>query len=386
MLIPYSTDAPVYFWPFATVGLIAANILIFCGVVGGVLGDVEGWILWYGDGLHADQWFRSIFMHGGIEHLIGNMLFLWVFGLVVEGKLGWWKFLCCYLAIGATQSMIEQMVMLGAEPQPGSVGASAAIFGLIAMAAVWAPMNEVTFFWMFYIRAGTVDVSIAVLAVTYACFEIVMLVIFGSAAGSSLLHLGGFALGLPLAIVLLKKRVVDCEGWDMFHVWQGDYGTFKKEPEPAEIFAKADANRQAKDNQLLNEAKQQARKFFEQGNPLAALRLCEKMKHIAGGLTFERGELLSVIQALHAAKRWIDSAPYMSEFIDRFPKQGNPMRIKLAQICVVELQRPGKALDLLAEVDESALSEAQASLLDRIVAKARQMQAEGTVELDVETW
>src|SRR5687768_4391877 len=153
MLIPYSTDAPIYYWPFATVGLIAANVLIFFGVAFGNLGPVEDWVLTYGDGLHPDDWFRGMFMHGGLGHLIGNMLFLWVFGLVVEGKLGWWKFLCCYLAIGVTQSMIEQIVMLGYSGEvPGSVGASAAIFGLIAIATVWAPLNEISFLWMFYFR------------------------------------------------------------------------------------------------------------------------------------------------------------------------------------------------------------------------------------------
>jgi membrane associated rhomboid family serine protease len=387
MLIPYSTDAPVYYWPFATVGLIAANILIFAGVMAGELGAVEDWMLWYGDGLHPDQWVSSIFMHGSLEHLIGNMMFLWVFGLVVEGKLGWWKFLCCYLAIGATQSMIEQIVMLGAsEPHPGSLGASAAIFGLIAMAAVWAPVNEITFFWMFYFRAGTVDVSIAVLALAYTGFELLMLMLFGSEAGSSLLHLGGFVLGLPLAIVLLKRKVVDCEGWDAFHVWRGDYGAFKKEPEPAEVFAKADAHREAKHNQMLMDAKQQFRKFLQEGNSLAAAKLCEKMREIGGGLKLERGELLTMVQGLHAAKQWTESAPYMGEFINRFPEQADGMRIKLAQICVVELERPGKALELLAKVDKSKLPEQNANLLKRIAAKARQMQAEGTVELDVESW
>jgi hypothetical protein len=62
------------------------------------------------------------------------------------------------------------------------------------------------------------------------------------------------------------------------------------------------------------------------------------------------------------------------------------MRIKLAQICVVELGRPGKALELLAEVDTTCVPEQHAQLVQRIAAKAHAMQAEGVVELDVETW
>jgi membrane associated rhomboid family serine protease len=386
MLIPYTTDAPVYYWPFATVGLIAANIVVFCGVLFGNLGDVENWMLEYGNGLHPDQWFLSLFMHGSIGHLVSNMLFLWVFGLVVEGKLGWWKFLCCFLAIGVTQSAIEQIAMLnyGGETY-GSLGASAAIFGLIAMAAVWAPMNEITFAWIFWYTVHTIEISIAMLAVIYTGIEILMLILAGG-IGSGWLHLGGFVLGIPLAVVLLKRGIVDCEGWDIFHVWSGDYGAFKKEPEPQEVFAKMDAVRQSRDEQMLSNAKKQFRAFLQKGNPPAALKLFEKMKEVGPGLTMERDELLAIVKWLHKEKRWADSAPYMSEFIQQFSAQADAMRIRLAQICVVELQRPGKALDLLAKLDTAKLPEQQATLVKRIMAKARELQMEGTVELDVDTW
>jgi hypothetical protein len=53
---------------------------------------------------------------------------------------------------------------------------------------------------------------------------------------------------------------------------------------------------------------------------------------------------------------------------------------------VLELERPGKALELLRDVDKSKLPEPQVTLIKRIAAKARQMQMEGTVEFDVDTW
>jgi hypothetical protein len=229
-------------------------------------------------------------------------------------------------------------------------------------------------------------VSIAILAAFYAGWEILMLILSGGSAGSSWLHLGGFVLGLPLAIVLLKRKVVDCEGWDLFHVWRGDYGSFKTEPEPAEVFAKVEARQQSRNQQLLADAKQQFRVYLKQANVDAALRLFQKMKDVGPGLTLDRNELLAIIQGLQAAKRWQDSAPCMAEFIDRFPEQADAMRIKLAQICVVELQRPGKALDLLAHVDQSKLTEQHAKLAKRIAIKAHAMQSEGVVELDLDTW
>ncbi len=58
------------------------------------------WGLTHGEGLHPVQWVTNNFLHGRIFHLVGNMIFLWGFGLVVEGKLGWWRFLLVYMGIG----------------------------------------------------------------------------------------------------------------------------------------------------------------------------------------------------------------------------------------------------------------------------------------------
>src|SRR5437879_9699033 len=99
MIIPWNTDAPIYHFPWATLGLIGVNTAVL-GVLIASAPDIE-WIepylLTYGDGLHPVQWVTSAFIHAGIGHLVGNMIFLWAFGLVVEGKLGWWRFLLVYL-------------------------------------------------------------------------------------------------------------------------------------------------------------------------------------------------------------------------------------------------------------------------------------------------
>ncbi len=388
MFIPYSTDAPVYYWPFATVGLIVANVVIFAAAAFGVM-PADRWVLSFGHGLHVDQWLLSIFMHAGPGHLLGNMIFLWLFGLVVEGKLGWWKFLCCYLAIGMGQMGIEQVAMLGYEGEiTGAVGASGAIFGLIAMAMIWAPLNEITFFYWIAFYVGAYDISIALMAGLYTGWEVLMILLSGGEAGTSWLHLTGFVLGLPFGIVLLKRGVVDCEGWDAFNVWAGNTGAFKKEtsPPPAEVFAKVDAHKKKQGELLLVDATKQCRFYLENKNVPAAIKLFEKMRDVCRGLKLERAELLTIIQALHAEKRWKDSALYMAEIISRFPQQSDAVRITLAQICVLELQRPGKALDLLTGIDERSLPEKQATLVKRIRAKAKQMLQEGAVELDVETW
>ena len=111
MLFPFRTDAPIYHWPIVTVGLIVVNTLIF--VMG--LQNVEPLLLQFGHGLYPTQWLTNIFLHADILHLLGNMVWLWAFGLIVEGKLGWWKYLLVYLGIGIAQSAV---CLLYTSPSP----------------------------------------------------------------------------------------------------------------------------------------------------------------------------------------------------------------------------------------------------------------------------
>jgi hypothetical protein len=329
----------------------------------------------------------NIFSHAGIEHLVGNLLFLWVFGLVVEGKIGWWKFLACYLGIGVIHSMIEQIIMLGYTGLvPGALGASAAIFGIMAMAAVWAPLSEITCFWMFFVRTGTFEVGVYVMAAFYTGYEILMVMLYGGSAGSSLLHITGAAIGLPLAILMLKWNLVDCDGDDLLHVWSGDGGADPKEHDSAKKSAELNAEKEGRDRNHLDLAKLQFRRYLEDGNVAAAVTLANKMKTVSGGLTLDRAELVAVIKELHGTGRWRDSAPFIAELIRRFPDGADAARIKLAQICVVELNRPAKALELLADADTHKLPPSQAALVQKITAKALDLQSEGVFELDTEAW
>ena len=110
------------------------------------------------------------------------------------------------------------------------------------------------------------------------------------------------------------------------------------------------------------------------------------MKGVRGGIVPGRNDWLAMIQALHQEKRWAESAPLMAKCIDAFPSGADAMRIKLAQICVVELQRPARALDLLGRVDAKSLPPNHAELVKKIKAKAFALQSEGIVELDDEAW
>lgn len=395
MIFPYNTDAPVYYFPYATIGLIVVNVVLFFGVFSGLLPQDESvWLLQYGQ-IDPVQWLTSKFMHADIFHLLGNMLFLWVFGLVVEGKLGVNKFLGCYLGIAVVESALEQFLMyfVSTGGQSGSVGASSAIYGIMALALVWAPRNEITFwYWFFIVIAGTVDVPIVVVCLIYLSLDLLGVVLYhllpflGSASGW--LHFAGFAVGFPLGIIMLKTKAVDCEGWDMFHVWRGDYGgKLTQEKLEMERFEERKQKQAEREQNLLKDAREQLHAYLKNRNGLAALKLLDKLKEGEHPLELTAQELNALIPLLHEAGKWRESAEYMARLIEMHSgPEADPVRMKLAQICVVELDRPGRALDLLHAMDLKRLAPQQLQLAKKIAAKAKQQQAEGLVEIDDGAW
>ena len=388
MLFPISTDAPVYHWPVATVGLIVVNVLVFVGFVSGAVDPFGGWLLVHGEGLHPAQWLLSMFAHADFGHLIGNMFFLWIFGLVVEGKLGWQRFLACYLAIGVGESTLEQILMLGHSGDPSfSLGASTAIYGIMAMAAVWAPKNEVTFFYWFIVLIGTFDITIGMLAALYVGLDFLTLIFLAGGMSSSWLHVAGSLIGFPMGIVMLKRGMVDCEGWDMFHVWSGDYGaTAETEKLNEDAAKKMEARRERQSRQQRDEAREQFDNYLDAGNAAAAVTLYEKLREAGRPLRVEREKLAPLIRHLHGEKQWAKSAPLMAEVIAQAPDSSDGVRLMLAQICVMELDRPGRALELLAKANLDALPDKQQHLAAKITRRAEQMQAGGVVELDDGAW
>lgn len=139
LIIPYSTDAPIYHFPWMTIVLIVANCLSFA--ITGMGYKSDGWMLQYGNGLHPLEWVAYNFLHFGIVHLVGNMIFLWAFGIVVEGKLGWWKFLVVYMSIGIVGGILIQVAMLGYKPPVydwDDLGATDPVWSLFEPKAAYA--------------------------------------------------------------------------------------------------------------------------------------------------------------------------------------------------------------------------------------------------------
>jgi membrane associated rhomboid family serine protease len=102
-------------------------------------------LIWARQGAGIVSAMACMFLHGGILHLLGNMLFLWVFGRRVEDACGPWRYLVYYLLAGTTASLITALAQPHAAV-PG-IGASGAIFGVVGAYFVLFPGGRIRTLW-----------------------------------------------------------------------------------------------------------------------------------------------------------------------------------------------------------------------------------------------
>jgi membrane associated rhomboid family serine protease len=144
----------------------------------------------------------SMFMHGGIVHLLGNMLYLWIFGDNVEHRFGWRAFLVFYLMSGLAASTAQ--ILLDPQSVIPSLGASGAISGVLGAYMVLFPRNRVYavfFFWIVTIPA-LVAIGLWILLQVFSGWGTI---VAGSQAGGGVAygaHIGGFVAGIVMATIL----------------------------------------------------------------------------------------------------------------------------------------------------------------------------------------
>ena len=150
--------------------------------------------------------FTSMFMHGGLFHIGGNMLYLWIFGNNVEDTLGHGRYLLFYLLSGVAAALAQTAV--GPSSVVPMVGASGAVSGLLGAYLLLFPHAHVTTL----IILGFFFRLVQVPAMVVLGFWIVLQVLnglgsFGSSGGVAFFaHIGGFLSGMGLLYVL-KPRV-----------------------------------------------------------------------------------------------------------------------------------------------------------------------------------
>lgn len=231
-MIPLKDDVPSETFPFVTLGLVALNVLVFLYQASvGVGGDpraAEAVVFEFGAtpcrltgacGVPGDfpspvaTIFTSMFLHGGLLHVGGNMLYLWIFGDNVEDTLGHGRYLVMYLLSGIAAAATQ----IASSPRSSvpMIGASGAVSGVLGAYLLLFPFAGVQMLVIFgfFIRIVRWP-ALIVLGFWIVIQALSGILTFSSAAWGGgeaggtawFAHIGGFLAGMALLFLMRPRR------------------------------------------------------------------------------------------------------------------------------------------------------------------------------------
>ena len=220
MLIPIGHDQEIRKLPYVTIAIIAVCTLVQlytqfmapgvgqlqrAGDDAQLLALLDKLPVWR-FGYHTDEGLgisliTSAFVHAGWFHLIGNMLFLWLAGSVLEDRWGGPKYLVFYLA----SAVVANLVFKGMYHGDGTilVGASGAISGAMGAFLIFYGGTEITFWYWLYMRTGTFRLAAFFALPLWLAEQVLWVMVDGRSGVSGVAypaHIGGFVFGLAFGI------------------------------------------------------------------------------------------------------------------------------------------------------------------------------------------
>jgi membrane associated rhomboid family serine protease len=217
-MIPLKDINPTKNFPFVNVMLISANVLVFLYQVtlsphaakafllanATIPARIPAFLAGHAPASMAlFPLFSSMFLHGGLMHLLGNMLFLYIFGDNVEDAFGHIGYLFFYLLCGIGSGLIHVMFNWGSGIP--ALGASGAISGVMGAYAVMFPKHQIlTFFLIFLIPVP----AILILGYWFVLQFVAGINGLGMATAGGVAwwaHIGGFLMGVVIAWATKKR-------------------------------------------------------------------------------------------------------------------------------------------------------------------------------------
>jgi membrane associated rhomboid family serine protease len=234
MLFPIRTDSPIKRTPWVNYGLIGLNVAIFLASyglhsqpqqVGHASDPLAGWVRSYmldGGEPRIYQFFTYQFLHGGLAHLVGNMIFLWVFGNSVNAKMGHLPYLLFYLGggifAGAGYCLFTDNPVLGAS------GAIAAV--TTAYLALFPRSNIEFIYWWFLV--GVIELpSVLIIVAKMIVWDNIIAPKLGDPGEPVMVaygaHLAGYLYGFLAAVILLWSKALPRDQFDIIALWRRWY-------------------------------------------------------------------------------------------------------------------------------------------------------------------
>jgi membrane associated rhomboid family serine protease len=210
LFVPYEIETLVQVRPWANWLLIGVISAVSLFAFGGEISDetLESMVLydWNPTGI-----FGHVLLHGGLMHLIGNMIFLWVFGNALCTNTNNFVYLAififCTFVAASTHLLVDN------EVEYGAIGASGAINGITGFILAMYPLNRVHCFYLFFIRGGLFEIPAWVIILLWLAFDI-----FGAFTGVGSVaywaHIGGLGAGVIGGLICLQFNWIQVTEYD----------------------------------------------------------------------------------------------------------------------------------------------------------------------------
>lgn len=304
-------------------------------------GGTGGWNLtprfWVvgGDGF---AWWRTVsyaFLHGGLLHLVGNMLFLWVFGRAVEDRMGRVGFTAFYLGGGAFAGLMHAWLEAG--PAVGASGAIAAVTGAFL---VLFPRTKIKVLWFFILIS---------LVMAPAWFFIGLQIawnLLAQATGTQgnvavIAHLAGYAYGFTVAFVLLSVGVLKREPYDLFSITshakrRAEFRALNTQTPargPAAAAARPPSRPVAERTEALAKARAAVSAELSLGRPEGAIgpyrELLERFGSVDGAATLSRTAQYQLATALYTTGEPTLALRAFGDFLEAYPRDPETPQIRI---------------------------------------------------------
>jgi membrane associated rhomboid family serine protease len=398
--LPIGTDAKVRKVPWATFGLLAANILAFAAVRVLPEGEAGAYLLTFRAGQPSIATaITSLFLHPDPLQLLGNLLFLGVFGPPLESRLGSGLYLVAAIASGWLANLIQAAWILYAAPELSSapiLGAGGVVSGILGLFVVRLYFARLRFGSLtMLLRQGVVKAARFTLPAWIGVVLWVILQSAGLARAATpelkvLCHASAFAFGVVFGWAIgsasegrLESRLARAARFASRGEWFASLGEFEsyleQRPDDAEVVAQIGRLERVthQDAESAEHFRRAIHLWLAQGEIRRACDAYDEMKRLLGPVPLPPADLLRVARGCEGLRRPSEASRAYEAYGRTYPdRHGSALALlKSAEIEHGFLNNPGRARYIYDELLQRSLDP---ELLQVVRERAGRLDAAGT--------
>jgi membrane associated rhomboid family serine protease len=373
LLIPIRTESPIRRTPRVNIALISLNAIVFMFYNQRLAGQqvkelMDTYLVFDSAEPALFQFLTYPFLHGDFWHLLGNMLFLWVFGNSVNAKMRDVPYLLFYLAGGVLAAWGFAVTQEGGAQLVGASGAIAAV--TTAYLALF-PRSRVKVLFIFFLITTFDLPAMVIIGIKIIIWDNILAPSIGSTGGGAAVaysaHLTGYFFGFVAAMGMLLVRALPRDQFDMLALWKrwhqrqqlrmamahpeaaarAKYGTVAR-------VAPIDEKQRATEDALIDEItdmRAHIQQKLDQGDAGGAAGLFERLIARDPDQCLPEQAQLRIAREFYGTGRFSQAAAAFERFISRYAAstEANDVRLLLGIIYARDLRRYEAAEKHLSE-------------------------------------